>query len=183
MKEHFMKTTRIGFSNWTDPDLKFARQLWGEKEVTQFICATGVFTLQDICNQLDIEIRNGKEFHVQYWPIFEIETGELIGCCGLRPFKSEQRSYEIGFYLRKIYWGKGYAFEAANAVMDYSFTKLNADELYAGHHPQNVASKKLLTRLGFQYIGDNYYKPTRLYHPSYKMTSQDYKHHTPLGVT
>ncbi|WP_278245234.1 GNAT family N-acetyltransferase [Clostridium sulfidigenes] len=90
-------------------------------------------------------------------------TGEFIGCCGVRPFKSKQHSYEIGFHLRKRYWGQGYAHEAAKTVINYCFSKLNADKLFAGHHPQNVGSKKLLVRLGFEYIGDNFYEPTGLY--------------------
>ncbi len=48
MREYFMKTNRIGFSKWTADDLDLASQLWGEKEVTQFICADGKFTQQDI---------------------------------------------------------------------------------------------------------------------------------------
>lgn len=62
-----MKTERIGFSNWSDCDFTLAHQLWGEKDVTKFICATGEFTENDIHNRLNIEICNGKGFHVQYW--------------------------------------------------------------------------------------------------------------------
>lgn len=172
---YFMETERIGFSYWTDADFDLAIQLWGEKEVTEYICATGEFTQQDILDRLNIEVDNEKKYQVQYWPIFEISTGKLIGCCGLRPFKSEQSSYEMGFHLRRIYWGQGYAFEAAAEVVKYAFTILNADKLYAGHHPQNIRSGKLLTRLEFQYIGDNFYEPTGLYHPSYEMTAALYK--------
>lgn len=169
MREYFMKTKRIGFSRWNAADLDLAFQLWGEKEVTQFICAAGSLTSQDIINRLDTEIHNDKVFHIQYWPVFELVTDELIGCCGIRPFKSETHSCEIGFHLRKKYWGMGYACEAAKAVIDYSFTILRAGKLYAGHHPQNKASEKLLVKLGFHYIGKNYYKPTGLYHPSYEL--------------
>ena len=169
MQEYFIKTKRIGFSNWNAADLDLAAQLWGEKEVTRFICATGKFTQQDIIHRLDTEIHNDEVFHIQYWPIFELVTGELIGCCGIRPFKAETHSYELGFHLRKKYWGMGYASEAAKVVIDYSFTILGADKLYAGHHPKNKASEKLLLKLGFQYIGKNFYEPTGLYHPSYEL--------------
>jgi RimJ/RimL family protein N-acetyltransferase len=120
---------------------------------------------------LEIEVRNDKVFHIQYWPIFELSTEELIGCCGIRPFVSEIHSYELGFHLCKKYWGMGYASEAAKAVADYSFDVLKADKLDAGHHPQNEASEKLLTKLGFQYVGKDYYKPTGLYHPSYELVN------------
>lgn len=169
-KEYFMKTERIGFSYWTGSDLELAVQLWGEKDVTRYICATGEFTQQDIIDRLNTEINHDTKNHVQYWPIFDLLTESLIGCCGLRPFNSEQRSYEMGIHLRRIYWGRGYAFEAATEVIHYAFSELNAVKLYAGHHPENNNSRKLLTRLGFQYIGDNFYKPTGLYHPSYELS-------------
>ena len=169
MRDFFLKTKRIGFSIWNNTDFDLAVKLWGSKEVTRYICATGIFTEQDIQNRLETEIQNDKLYQIQYWPIFELETGELIGCCGIRPFKTEANAYEIGFHLRQFFWGKGYASEAATAVIDYSFNHLKADKLYAGHHPQNEASQKLLTRLGFQYIGTNFYEPTGLYHPSYEL--------------
>lgn len=172
MKEYFMETEHIGFSKWADDDFPLAVQLWGEEDVTRYICASGKFTEQDIQKRLIFEINNQAHFNVQYWPIFEIPTGELIGCCGLRPFKAEENSYEIGFHLRKKFWGQGYAFEAATAVIKYFFTTLNGDKLFVGHHPQNMSSKKLLIRLGFQYIGDNFYEPTGLYHPSYEMCNR-----------
>lgn len=171
MREFFMKTKRTGFSKWNNADLDLAAQLWGDKEVTEFICATGIFTKQDIIDRLETEINNDRLFHIQYWPIFELSTEELIGCCGIRPFHSEIHSYEIGFHLRKKYWGMGYASEAAKAAIDYSFTALKADKLYAGHHPQNEGSKRLLTKLGFQSIGKRFYKPTGLYHPSYELVN------------
>lgn len=171
MREYFMKTKRLGFSKWNVADLDLATQLWGEEEVTRFICADGKFTQQDIIRRLDTEIHNDELFHIQYWPVFELETNELIGCCGMRPFRAEIYSYEIGFHLRKKYWGLGYASEAAKAVIDYSFTAFKADRLYAGHHPLNEASEKLLKKLGFQYIGKNFYEPTGLYHLSYELVN------------
>lgn len=175
MRELFMNTARIGFSRWRDSDLALAAQLWGDEEVTRFICARGMFNEQEIACRLETEIQNYRRFNIQYWPIFELSTGELIGCCGIRPFKAETHAYEIGFHLRKKYWGMGFASEAAIAVISYSFNTLNAEKLYAGHHPHNEASKKLLTKLGFQYIGKNYYEPTGLYHPSYELVNKRYE--------
>lgn len=95
MRTFFMTTKRIGFSKWNDSDLDFATQLWGDADVTKYICATGIFTKEDIKNRLETELQNDKHFGIQYWPIFELETGELIGCCGIRPFKSETHSYKL----------------------------------------------------------------------------------------
>ena len=160
-------TTRIGFSKWTSDDLPLAKQLWGDPEVTRYICASGVFSPEDIAARLAKEIDNDLTYGVQYWPIFELASGELIGCCGLRPYNGT--IYEIGFHLRPKFWRQGFASEAANAAIDYAFSKLNAEGLFAGHNPKNIASKHTLAKLGFRYIRDEFYMPTGLYHPSYEL--------------
>ena len=164
---YFRRTERIGFSKWDESDLSLANLLWGNPSVTQYICASGQFTPDEIKNRLDKEIANDKAFHIQYWPIFELSTSKFIGCCGLRPHGDDE--YEIGCHLRPEYWGQGYAMEAANSVIQYAFTTLNAKALFAGHNPNNIASKKLLKKLGFVYIKDEFYPPTGLYHPSYEL--------------
>ena len=54
-------------------------------------------------------------------------------------------------------------------LIEYAFCVLNAKKLFAGHNPDNSKSRKLLEKLGFTYIGDEYYEPTGLYHPSYEL--------------
>ncbi|MBQ6488046.1 MAG: GNAT family N-acetyltransferase [Solobacterium sp.] len=166
-RDYFLTTERIGFSRWTSADSDLAELLWGDEKVTHYICSSGRFSQEDIKARLELEVRNDTEQHVQYWPVFELSTGKLIGCCGLRPFGTE--TYEIGFHLRPEFWRRGYAPEAANAVIDYAFSVLHAEAIYAGHHPENHASRRVLQKLGFRYIGDNYYQPTGLYHPSYEL--------------
>ena len=169
MRRHkmFLETNRVRFEKWQKNDLEQATLLWGDPEVTRYICATGVFRPEDIDARLNKEVSNGEEFGLQYWPIFHKESGELIGCCGLRP--RAEKEYEIGFHLRPKFWRQGYAVEAANAVINYAFEVLKAETLFAGHNPKNVASKSVLAKLGFAYIGDEFYGPTGLYHPSYEL--------------
>lgn len=100
----FLKTNRIGFSKWIQDDKGLAELLWGDKDVTKYICASGRFNAEDIQNRLNKEISNGKKYSVQYWPIFELISNELIGCCGLRPYAGNE--YEIGFHLRPKFWGE-----------------------------------------------------------------------------
>ena len=167
-REYFIKTKRIGFSEWTSSDMTLAEVLWGDKAVTRYICSCGAFRHEDIETRLQQEIRNQEEYHVQYWPIFDLRSNEFIGCCGLRPHQAGV--YEIGFHLRPMFWGQGYAVEAARAAIQYAFTSLQAESLFAGHNPKNSASRHVLEKLGFRYIGDEYYEPTGLYHPSYELS-------------
>lgn len=164
-RAYFLKTKRIGFSQWREADLPLAKALWGDSAVTRFICASGTFRQQDIENRLKTELENDVQFGVQYWPIFTLDSHELIGCCGLRPHGEKQ--YEIGFHLRPQFWGQGYAMEAAKAAIAYAFDVLQAESLFAGHNPHNVNSAKVLKKLGFSYVGNEFYAPTGLKHPSY----------------
>ena len=59
--------------------------------------------------------------------------------------------------------------EAASAVINYAFSIQKADALFAGQNPHNTESAKVLRKLGFHYIGDEFYEPTGLYHPSYEL--------------
>ena len=167
MREYFMKTDRVGFSTWQPEDIQLATALWGNPDVTRFICASGVFAPSDITERLNKEIENQTLYHVQYWPIFILGTEDFAGCCGLRPHGKDE--YEIGFHLRPAYWHMGLACESAKAVIEYAFSELRANKLFAGHNPKNEASRTLLLKLGFEYIGDEYYEPTGLYHPSYEL--------------
>jgi [ribosomal protein S5]-alanine N-acetyltransferase len=62
--------------------------------------------------------------------------------------------------------------QAGRAVIAYSFGDLNAQALFAGHHPRNDMSKRFLLKLGFIYTNDELYPPTGLMHPSYILRNQ-----------
>jgi hypothetical protein len=50
-----------------------------------------------------------------------------------------------------------------NLLKKYAFDNLKATDIFAGHNPNNTNSKKILERLGFHYICDEYYAPTGLF--------------------
>lgn len=174
MKDIFLQTERLYFSLWHEEDLPVALRLWGSPEVTKYIAANGRMSEEQIRERLYKEIENYKNYHVQYWPVYLIDTNENIGCCGLRPHEMEKNIYEMGVHLKENYWGQGFAQEACSAVKEYAFDTLKADALFAGHNPNNAASCRLLKKLGFKYTHDEFYKPTGLYHPSYLLTKQEY---------
>lgn len=168
-RAYFLTTERLGFGLWTENDLLLARSLWGDPKVTSLI--GGPFSTAQVRERLDREIALMNEFGVQYWPMFPLDTTSdgdgFVGCAGLRPYRMEERIYEIGFHLRPAYWGMGLAQEAARAVIGYAFGTLGVKGLFAGHHPSNEASRKLLEKLGFKFTHRELYAPTGLEHPSY----------------
>ncbi len=166
---YFLRSDRLGFRTWTDSDLELAVVLWGDPEVTRWIDARGQLSRDQVQDRLALEIARAREYGVQYWPIFLLGNGDLVGCCGLRPHDAAHGIYEFGVHLRPAYWRRGLATEAATAVIDYAFNRLKVKGLFAGHHPDNRASQHLLEKLGFRYTHDEYYAPTGLKHPSYQL--------------
>lgn len=79
-----------------------------------------------------------------------------------------QQIAEIGCHLQPEFCGQGYAAEAMIAVINHA-RKRGFAKLFAGHNPQNNASQKMLQKLGFCYIGNEFYPPTGLDHPSYEL--------------
>jgi len=162
---YFLRTARLGFRCWSEDDLPLALALWGDPAVTALI--GGPFTPEMVHERLHREIALRREHGVQYWPVFLADGAPFIGCAGLRPYRLEDRIYELGVHLRTAFQGKGLAREAANAVIGYAFATLRAESLFAGHHPRNEASRRLLLKLGFVATHEELYAPTGLMHPSY----------------
>jgi len=174
-QKYFLKSGRIGFRIWSEDDLDVALKLWGDYEVTKYFDARGKWSRDAVQERLAKEIRIEKQYGVQYWPIFLLKTHEHVGCCGLRPYDLSRKVYEIGFHIRSTQWRRGYAREAAVAVIKYAFRTLEANGLFAGHNPRNTVSQHLIEQLGFRYTHDEYYPPTGLNHPSYLLNVLDYR--------
>jgi len=74
-----------------------------------------------------------------------------------------QLSTSLEFHIRSSYWHRGLA-EASSIVIDYAFQKTGPAALFAGHNPNNNASRRLLEKLGPS-THTITYLPTGLEHP------------------
>jgi ribosomal-protein-alanine N-acetyltransferase len=74
---------------------------------------------------------------------------ELIGDCGLIVQQVEGDSlYEIGYHLRRDFWGRGFATEAAIACRNWAFAHLKTDRLISLIRPENLPSIRVAERVG-----------------------------------
>jgi [ribosomal protein S5]-alanine N-acetyltransferase len=164
-RAYLFTTPRLGFACWSKSDLPLATVLWGNFEVTRYL--GGPFSRDQIQEKLNQEIAWMSEHGIQYWPIFLRANDEFIGCSGLRPYNLGECIYELGFHLCPEVWGRGLATEAGRAAIAYGFDTIGAKSLFAGHHPENAVSRKVLGKLGFRYTHDEIYPVTGELHPSY----------------
>ena len=165
----------LTFRPWAGAaDLPLARTLWGEAEVMRFLDAHGPWDDAKIAARLDFEAGVLADAGVQYWPFFDAGSGELLGVCGLRPYTGPgtapgEAVYELGFHLRPQVWGRGLATTAAKAAIRMAFDRLGATWLFAGHHPENLGSRRVLEKLGFRQYDAALFPPTGRVHPSLRL--------------
>lgn len=80
------------------------------------------------------------------------ETGELFGAVSLT-LRREHHCAELGYWIGKPYWNRGYATEAAIATIHYGFRELHLHRIYATHLGRNPASGRVMTKAGMRREG------------------------------
>ena len=61
--------------------------------------------------------------------------------------------YDLGYWLGKDYWGKGYATESSKKLLEYALEKLNSSKIKSGYFVDNLSSGNVLKKLGFKEVG------------------------------
>ncbi|WP_135557058.1 GNAT family N-acetyltransferase [Paenibacillus cymbidii] len=85
-------------------------------------------------------------------PPLSRETGELAGCVSLR-VNGAHRHAELAYWIGRPFWGRGYATEAARAVVRYGFGELKLNRIFAAAMTSNPASSRVMAKLGMKHEG------------------------------
>ena len=76
---------------------------------------------------------------------------QLIGRVGLT--LDGDNYYDLGYWIGKDYWGKGYATESSEKLLEYVINKLDSPKIKSGYFVGNFASWNVLKKLGFKEVG------------------------------
>jgi RimJ/RimL family protein N-acetyltransferase len=115
----------------------------------------GVRTADKVEDGLEADIAAFAGGGYRRWTVWLRGENHRIGRCGLFRVKTEaapdglRGQHEIGWTLAEAFWGKGYASEAACAVLDFGFGTLSHSVIHAQTSESNAASTRLIERLGF----------------------------------
>lgn len=97
-------------------------------------------------------IKNG----IARWAVVDKTTNECVGWSGLKysnqTINNHTNFYDLGYRFKRKHWGKGFATESSIAILNYGFEKLNTEKIFAITDPKNINSKKVLTKLGFEFM-------------------------------
>jgi len=146
-----LETDRLALRRMSVEDAEFMLGLLNEPSWLRFIGDRGVRTLEDarayiLKGPVDMYDRLGFGLYLT-----ELKgEGVPIGICGLvkRDFLED---VDIGFALLPGFWGQGYAYEAAAAVMEYGKEALGLKRIVAITNPENHSSIRLLEKLGLKF--------------------------------
>ena len=145
-----LQTVRLSLRHFARADAPFIFELLNEPSWLQHIGDKGIKTLGD------------AERYIQDGPVtmyarlgfglylVELTGGsESVGMCGLIK-RDTLEDVDLGFAFLSRFWGNGYAYESAAAVMSYAKMRLGIDRIVAITSPNNQASIKLLRKLEFR---------------------------------
>lgn len=148
-------TSRLTGRRLSEDGIALQRLLLTDRGTMRTLAADG-----KVASSALIEARCAK--HLEHWAthgfgvwqIFETETGEYIGQCGLRNtvLRGEPET-ELFYALRSAYFWRGLGTEMARAVMDIGFRELGLASVVAFTLPHNVASRRVMEKVGMRYEG------------------------------
>ena len=175
-------TPRLRLRPWTPEDYAPFRALNADPQVMRFFPACLSAAESDaFADEIIRRFERQKLFGL--WAAEEKNSGEFTGFVGLNipsaPFDFNPCT-EIGWRLAKHFHGKGYATEAANAVLHYAFMQLNMPEIVAFTAKVNLPSERVMVKAGMQYQRDFQHPSLEQGHPLqahvlYKITQADYR--------
>ncbi len=146
----FARTERLLLRpGWADDAAALSRAI-GEKDIVRNLAtAPWPYALGDARRFL--EMPRGEREAV--FLIFARTDGapKLVGGCGIHD--DEAGEPEIGYWIARKHWGKGFATEAGRALVEIARHTLRLPSLVAGHFTDNPASGRVLRKLGFRPTG------------------------------
>ncbi|HET7784794.1 MAG TPA: GNAT family N-acetyltransferase [Myxococcales bacterium] len=127
-------------------DYPWLSALYADAEVMRYI-GTGVRTEAQVRKNLDGLLAQAGRLSYGYWVLRSLRSGERLGGAALM-VRHEGLPVELGFLLARAAWGRGFASEAACALVDHAFGALELPEVQAFTDPRHHASMAVLRKAG-----------------------------------
>lgn len=151
-----LETARLRLRPFTLGDLGALCRITADAEVMRYIGdgfpLTPAETEANLRNIMDAFQRRGYG----RWALEEKAGGALLGYCGLG-CPAGSPGTELVYMLARGAWGRGLASEASAAVLRFAFEEVGLEHVYALTMPGNVRSRRVLERLGMEYLREDRY--------------------------
>lgn len=149
-----LETERLIIREFTLEDYNDLNQMNTDPEVCKYILGRP-FTPDENKKFLESYLEFYKKKTGQGTFVVTTKDNEFLGWVCLRPLTIQgKEEIEVGYRLNQKSWGKGYATEASQAMVEYGFQKLKLKEIMAIVNPGNKASQNVLAKSRLEYIKD-----------------------------
>lgn len=149
-----LETPRLLLRHFTLADADAFYQFNKSPEVVKYTGnapTTSVEEAQDIIK--NIVLPQYERYKLGRFAVIEKTSGRLFGFCGVR-YMEEEEAFDLGYRFAQDMWGKGYATEASEEVLRNAFEDLKLDSVIGRAHKANIASIRVLEKLGMSYKRD-----------------------------
>lgn len=147
-----LHTERLSLIEIQQGHLSDIFKLFGDEEVTQFYNLLPLKEKQEGQKLLDwFQSRYQESLGIR-WGIALKGKSNIIGTVGFNNYTKNHRA-NLGYDLQKEYWNNGYITEALKAIIDFGFNNLEINRIEAEVMQGNIASEKVLEKLGFKNEG------------------------------
>lgn len=135
--------------------------LYDAKPYFTLIMNPEVLNGTDMPHELDeVAIREWIVGHPEFWQhrrelfmlVTSLETREIVGSVSIFTHDRHNKA-EMGYWVARSMWGKGYGTEAGMAMVEYAFETMKLNRLEANHLLRNPSSGRVLEKIGFKYEG------------------------------
>jgi ribosomal-protein-alanine N-acetyltransferase len=147
---------RLTLRAFSEADTEPMYRILTGKDVLRYFPSSKPPTVDGVRRIVKGMINHWDEHGYGLWALESRSDGELIGRCGLQ-YLPDTDEVEVDFILGREHWGQGYATEAGSASIDYGFKELKVDFIVGIVHPKNIASQRVLEKIGMQFIEQTQY--------------------------
>jgi RimJ/RimL family protein N-acetyltransferase len=146
-----LETQRLLLREFDEGDVEVFYRLGSDPAVLRYTGAPSLTSLEHALEVLRTRpLADYQKYGYGRWACVLKESGEVIGFCGPK-YLDELGEVDLGYWLMPAYWGHGLASEAGRAVLDYAFTRLGLEQIIGLVEPENVASVRVLEKLGLTF--------------------------------
>ncbi len=157
----YLETERLIMRDVQESDLYGMFTLDSDPLVHKYLGNNPIKTRAKAAEIIQFIQKQYRDLGIGRFAAIEKSTGEFIGWSGLKLNIGEKETlngktdfYDIGFRFIPRYWGKGYATESSVAVLDFGFNKLNLKTICGAAEKGNLASNKVLQKIGLKFINE-----------------------------
>ena len=153
-----LQTERLLLRQWRDSDVEPLAEIYADTKVEEQLVPT---TLEQTAEQVARFRAEWDSGEPSLWAVEELSTGRFVGRVGLlraRSWPLEDSPVEVGWTFAPEVWGRGYATEGGRVALDAGFTHLDLSHVISFTRPTNVASRRVMAKIGLTFRGETAYK-------------------------